>query len=66
VSERWKGLTIKLRCNVQLGQEAGSRAEGKKGRSCHLARGYISSLTTKSSGICSSSSPLDRCPKLEH
>ena len=37
----------------------------KKKESGDFARGYISSLTTKPPGVCSSSFP-DRCPELEH
>ena len=36
----------------------------EKGRSRDLAKGYISSLNAKFSGICSSPLP-DRCPELE-
>jgi len=51
-----------VRCAVG----SSSREESqKKGRSPDLARGYISSLNVKSSGICSSSLP-DRCLELEH
>ena len=44
----------------------GTRAEGRRnGTSDDFARGYISSLTSKPPGECSSSLP-DRCPELEH
>jgi len=43
-----------------------TRAEGRRnGTSDDFARGYISSLTSKPPGECSSSLP-DRCPELEH
>jgi len=42
-----------------------TRAEGRRKTSGDFARGYISSLTAKPPGVCSSSL-LDRCPELEH
>jgi len=46
---------------MQLGREP----REEEGTSGDFDRGYISSLTTKPPGVCSSSLP-DRCPELEH
>jgi len=50
---------------VQSGRAAGRRDE-KKGQARQSVKADIPSLNAKSSGLCSSSSLLDRCPELEH
>jgi len=46
-------------------EQQGGETKEKKGPSGDLARGYISSLTAKPPGVCSSSLP-DRHLELEH
>jgi len=53
-----------MRCAVESSSKEESRR--KRETSGDLAVGYISSLTAKPPGICSSSSLPDRCLELEH